>query len=331
MRSLTRQTAAGRLEARLREDIASGVLPPLSTLAGTPLLATRYEVSLVTAQKVLKKLSGEGLLIRRNGAPTIVAPRRNRIVGVLLPNMKRELTLAQSGAHYLSVSGILDECNKHDYHMIIINTRDKKVTHELLRELGVTGLIALYPHGNDELLQCVQTSAIPFVCVNLLDSKDIARYNCLNFDYVAAGRQVWEYFKKRSCKNPAFYLGTQPFREYQHRYWIFEGFKNAAATDGITVQVIDAVECGMIKAQIAPTIDSIFFGESSEMEEYCSLYGKDRELFGFFYPSTTGPSFVIDYPAIGRKALQSLAENSLPQIGKAELLPLKYVDAISMV
>ena len=56
MRSLTRQTAAGRLEARLREDIASGVLPPLSALAGTPLLAKRYEVSLVTAQKVLKKL-----------------------------------------------------------------------------------------------------------------------------------------------------------------------------------------------------------------------------------------------------------------------------------
>ena len=331
MAPLTRLTAAGRMEMRLREDIISGAVPALSTLAGTPVLAKRYGVSLVTAQKVLKKLADSGLLIRRNGAPTVVAPHRNRIVGVFLPNMKRELTLAQSGAHYLTVSGILDECNKHDYHMIIINTRDKKVSHELIRDLGVTGLIALYPHGNDELLQCVQSSKVPLVCVNLLDGRDIARHNCLNFDYVAAGKQVWEYFKKRFCKNPAFYLGSQPFREYQHRYWIFEGFKNAAAADGVTVQVIDAVGCGMANAGINREIDSIFFGESGEMEEYCSLFGKDRELFGFFYPSTIAPSFTIDYPAIGRKAVQCLAENSLPQIGKAELLPLKYMDAISMV
>ena len=331
MAPLTRLTAAGRMEMRLREDIVSGALPALSTLAGTPVLAKRYGVSLVTAQKVLKKLADAGLLIRRNGAPTIIAPCRNRIVGVLLPNMKRELTLAQSGGHYLTVSGILDECNKHDYHMIIINIRDKKLTHEMLCELGVTGLIALYPYGHEELLQCIQSSSVPTVCVNLLTQSDIARYNCLNFDYVSAGKQVWEYFKKRFCKNPAFYLGTQPFREHQHRYWIFEGFKNAAAADGVTVQVINAVECGIAQAQINPEIDSIFFGESGEMEEYCSLYGKDRELFGFFYPSTAGASFAIDYPAIGRKALQCLAENSLPQIGKAELLPLKYMDAISMV
>ena len=91
------------------------------------------------------------------------------------------------------------------------------------------------------------------------------------------------------------------------------------------------MERGAAKVQINPEIDSIFFGESGEMDEYCSRYGKDRELFGFFYPSTIGPSFTIDYPAIGRKAVQCLAENSLPQLGKAELLPLKYMDAISMV
>ena len=331
MTPLTRLTAAGRMELHLREDIISGVLPELSALAGTPVLAKRYGVSLVTAQKVLKKLAGDGVLIRRNGAPTIVAARRNKIVGVLLPNMKRELTLAQSGAHYLTVSGILDECNKHDYHMIIINTHDKKLTPELIRELGVSGLIALYPYGHDELLQTAQASAVPSICVNLLDRNDIKQYNCLNFDYATAGRMVWEYFKKRNCSNPAFYLGTQPFREHQHRYWIFEGFKNAAAADGVNVEVIDAVECGMAKAEIPEEIDSIFFGESRELDEYCSIYGKDREVFGFFYPSTAAPSFVIDYPEIGRKALLSLAENKLPQVGKAELLPLKYVDAINMV
>lgn len=331
MTPLTRLTAASRMELRLREDIGSGVLPALSTLAGTPILAKRYGVSLVTAQKVLKKLASEGLLIRRNGAPTIVAAHRNKIVGVVLPNMKRELTLAQSGAHYLTVSGILDECNKHDYHMIIINTHDKKLTPELIRELGVSGMIALYPYGHDELLQNIKSSAVPLICVNLLDRNGIMLHNCLNFDYVAAGRMVWEYFKKRNCSNPAFYLGTQPFREHQHRYWIFEGFKNAAAVDGVKVQVIDAVECGMAKAEISREIDSIFFGESHELDEYYSLYGKDRELFGFFYPSTAAPSFVIDYPAIGRKALLNLAENKLPQAGNAELLPLKYIDAISMV
>ena len=38
MAPLTRLTAAGRMEMRLREDIVSGALPALSTLAGTPVL-----------------------------------------------------------------------------------------------------------------------------------------------------------------------------------------------------------------------------------------------------------------------------------------------------
>ena len=331
MTPLARQTTAGRMEKRLREDITSGVLPAHCALASTPVLAKQYGVSLVTAQKVLKKLAEEGLLIRRNGAPTIVAAQHNKIVGVLLPNMQLELNLTQSSQHYLTVCGIMDECRQQNYHMTIINTKDKKLNPADLQSLGLSGLIALYPSGHEEMLNCIKQSKLPLLCVNLLNPASNKHFNCLNFDYVGAGEQVWEYFKKRNCKNPAFYLGHLPFRDHQHRYWLFDGYKNAAAADGVTVQVIDAVECGMKAAAIARKIDSILFGTSEELDEYCSIYGKDRALFGFFHPSTNAPVFTIDYVEMGKAALKILAENQLSPESNIKLIPLKYTDTINKI
>lgn len=67
-----------QLERILRDAIMDGSLSQSEPLPTERELAERYDISRITVRKALNDLQREGLLIRRRGAGTFVAPREER-------------------------------------------------------------------------------------------------------------------------------------------------------------------------------------------------------------------------------------------------------------
>jgi GntR family transcriptional regulator len=71
-----------QLERILREAILDGTLSQSEPLPTERELADRYNISRITVRKALNDLQREGLLTRRRGAGTFVAPAKNAALPV---------------------------------------------------------------------------------------------------------------------------------------------------------------------------------------------------------------------------------------------------------
>jgi GntR family transcriptional regulator len=67
-----------QLELALRQQIESGELAAGSALAGEHLLAEQFGVSRITVRRALDRLEEDGLLVRRRGSRTRIAPHVSR-------------------------------------------------------------------------------------------------------------------------------------------------------------------------------------------------------------------------------------------------------------
>jgi GntR family transcriptional regulator len=76
-----------QLELALRRRIESGELAPGSVLPGEHLLAERFGVSRITVRHALDRLEEDGLIVRRRGARTVIAPNP-----LLQPKVERNPT-----------------------------------------------------------------------------------------------------------------------------------------------------------------------------------------------------------------------------------------------
>ncbi len=333
----TSQANAGRdLEESLLRAINSGALKGGDTLESTPALAKRFGISLVTAQKTLKKLGDAGYLQRKNGAPTTVAMRSSRTIGLILPNMGNRFTLEASEFHYRTVSGILSACNEHGFNMNIVHTPHNAMDPRNLDSMGLHGLLVLYPRRqNCALLESLQASGLPLVCVNLLDEELREKYHCINFNYQGAGQRAWEYFRQRGRRRPVF-CARLPLLSDQHRLHLWNGFRQAAADDGVTARLLEIgdqahalsdsvlmpakrteIECFLKDA------DAVLFGETAEAELYRAWGHMVTDLVGFFAVSQYFPAFTLNCSQVGSSALEMLLQCGMTSTPGPQL---QYID-----
>ncbi len=329
-----RGSVGNAMEASLLRAINSGKLIGGAVLDSTPRLAERYGISLVTAQKVLRKLGNAGYLVRRNGAPTIVAQRPMQTVGLAMPHMGADFTLAASEMHYLTVSGALSICARHGLNMNIVHTMRTGTDPRRFDSLGLRGLLILYPCDDDrQLLETLEGIGLPMVCINLLNPAIAARYRTINFNYASAGAKAWKYFRGHGSGHPAFFAQT-PLSQDEHRAHLWAGFRDAAADDGVTAVLAGADVppsdgdssiplMRKNKARIERELgkfDAILFGETQEAELYRSWGHVDQKLCGFFVQSPYFPSFQLDYSGIGAAAMKMLLTgNTTPCLKYCEL------------
>ena len=314
-----RNYAGSEMEESLTRAIHSGELAAGAVLDSTGVLAKRYGVSIKTAQKVLQKLSREGYLIRRNGAPTEVAARPEGTIGIFMPHMGGRYTFEDSKVHYLTVGGILSGCNQNNMNMMVIQTGRKHFNMQELNRMNLSGILFVYPLEEDvELLAMLKNTGLPMVCINLLDSKLQNEYAHINFDYVAAGRRAWLHFRKCGTSRPAFY-SRLPLNSFEHRQYLYEGLCAAASEDGVRVKLVSSsngndekrdfsimtAQREAIEAELSDA-DAVLFGETWEAEAYRSWGHYDKCLCGFFTASSHIPYFTLDYEQIGINALSML-------------------------
>lgn len=82
-----------QLHLVLSQRIREGLYPPQSRFPSELDLAARYGVSRVTVRRALAMLEEEGLIIRRRGAGTSVAPRRAAASGPIVGEVENLITI----------------------------------------------------------------------------------------------------------------------------------------------------------------------------------------------------------------------------------------------
>jgi len=130
----------------MRERILSGLLPPHALLPTEMELAGQYQVSRITSKRALEELEREGLIVRRRGVGSTVAPLQEKqerqvagSIGIVFPH------LAMEGITFEYVRGAADFLEQHRCTLSIRRTGDRperEVLHELNQE-GPDGILYL--------------------------------------------------------------------------------------------------------------------------------------------------------------------------------------------
>ncbi len=155
----------------LRTKITSGVLQPNQALPTELELAELYKVSRITSKRAMEELEREGLIIRKRGVGSVVAPLVERsgqsaglLIAMVFPFKSAEgwvLEYVRGAADFLETR----RC------FLAIRCSGERPEHEVLRQLAhesVDGII-YYPDStieNEELLATMSYSGLPIVTID---------------------------------------------------------------------------------------------------------------------------------------------------------------------
>lgn len=152
----------------LRGAIAGGKFPPHAALPTERELAGRFGVSRITVRKALGRLEQEGLLLRRQGAGTFVAPEPGRI--------EKSLSRITSFSEDMRARGLQPSS-------AWIGKTAGTVTPEEALALSLSPGSRIYRLARiryaDGLPMALEHSAIPAVCVPDLDAIGASLYEAL--------------------------------------------------------------------------------------------------------------------------------------------------------
>ena len=239
------ESGRGRLRMRawFLERIRSGKLAAGTELAGTAVLARRFGLSLMSAQRTLSELAKEGYLERRPGRRTVVCGARRPVagdtVGVMLPQMGLPLTAQTSPNHFRFVQGILSALETEGWNMMVLGGMGEAPSAEALRARDLCGLICVQPLLRQlEWLESIRAGGLPVVVVNARPPELYAGFAQVARDYAGGGRLAYEEFRRRGCRRPAF--ATPTFVQWEKpQLQLLRGFALAAREDGVSVPVIE--------------------------------------------------------------------------------------------
>lgn len=80
-----------RIMEAIRSDIAQGLLPPGARVPSEHELVRRFGVARMTANRALKELAVEGLIVRTAGSGTFVADRKLEHSALVVPDIAQEI------------------------------------------------------------------------------------------------------------------------------------------------------------------------------------------------------------------------------------------------
>ena len=243
--------------------ISSGQLPPNTPLANTATLAKQFKISIMSAQRTLSELSQAGYLVRRPRRRTLTAdlkkprislPQHNHTIGVMLPTMGAALNMQESPGNFRYVQGIVSTADSKKMHVSILSGAGKQLQPNALLKMRLRGIICVLPKLTDlDYLQRVQEVGIPLVLANPRPPECYKLFSRAEYDYKTAGRQAFEFFQRKGCKNIAFLTGTKVHWQ-SHQYILLSGFASAAAEAGMETVVIELYHQNATQENIAASL-----------------------------------------------------------------------------
>ena len=167
-------TIHDQLVAHISQRISSGELTPETLLPSENRLAKDLKISRMTVRRVFETLGYAGLISRRHGKGTYVAPRVSRETG-LIGYIGQSLTEGTSSELFSHLSVALEERKSVKWHLLVCSA-ENSLERQLdfvatLMDHGVQGILftpAVFenPLKNRSTLVALEESGVPFVLVD---------------------------------------------------------------------------------------------------------------------------------------------------------------------
>ena len=186
-------TIHDQLVAHFTQRISSGELAPEALLPSENRLANDLKISRMTVRRAFETLGYAGLISRRHGKGTYVAPPVSRETG-LIGYIGQSLTAGVSSELFSHLSAALEERKSLGWHMLMCsaeNSLDRQLGYvATLMDRGVQGIIFTPavvedPLRNRSTVLALEESGIPFVLIE----REAAgtRADCVVADQYKAG------------------------------------------------------------------------------------------------------------------------------------------------
>lgn len=228
-------------------QIRSGRLQAGTALESTAVLAKRFGVALMTAQRTLQDLVKDGYILREPGKRTRVAQSpgtgramsRGDNIGVMLPQMGAPLTSQESPFHFAYVQGIVSGANRHRKHVTILSAAGEMIEPQELLRMGLYGIICVVPKSGDREYLCrVRDTGIPLVLITPRPCTDFSGFLGVERNYGDVGRQALNHFLSKGKRRMVFVTATCLFWE-SHQYMLMHGFAEAAMERDVRFSVLE--------------------------------------------------------------------------------------------
>jgi len=226
----------------------------------------RFNVSSITARRVLNELEDEGYIERKVGKGSIVIERELNDIGIIFYSFK------EPGSFFIHqvIEGIEEKSEKKGYHLHLYTTRKKSITetknslYHLLNKNKLKGLIILSPLPENDI-KFLKENKIPFVVIANYYPEIDCSY--VIYDYKGVTREICERLYKKGARKIGIVISKKgEYGAKRSGDLIYDGYREFLNRKDIKEEIVIETKDGVNINEILENIRKIDFMIIGDME-----------------------------------------------------------------
>jgi DNA-binding transcriptional regulator YhcF (GntR family) len=219
----------------------------------------RFNVSSITARRVLNELEDEGYIERKVGKGSIVIERELNDIGIIFYSFK------EPGSFFIHqvIEGIEEKAEKNNYHLHLYTTRKKSITetkntlYHLLNKNKFKGLIILSPLPENDI-KFLKENKIPFVVIaNYYPGIDCSY---VIYDYKGVTREICERLYKKGARKIGIVISEKgEYGAKRSGDLIYDGYREFLNRKDIKEEIVIETKDGVNINEILENIRKVDF------------------------------------------------------------------------
>jgi len=226
----------------------------------------RFNVSSITARRVLNELEDEGYIERKVGKGSIVIERELNDIGIIFYSFK------EPGSFFIHqvIEGIEEKSEKNNYHLHLYTTRKKSITetkntlYHLLNKNKLKGLIILSPLPENDI-KFLKENKIPFVVIANYYPEIDCSY--VIYDYKGVTRETCERLYKKGARKIGIVISKKgEYGAKRSGDLIYDGYEEFLNNKDIKEEIVIETKDGVNINEILENIRKVDFMIIGDME-----------------------------------------------------------------
>mgnify|MGYP000048599195 CR=1 FL=1 len=223
-----------KIKEILREEIEARKINILSERE----IIHRFNVSSITARRVLNELEDEGYIERKVGKGSIVREKRLNEIGVIFYNFKEPNSIFIQQV----IEGIEEKAEETGYHLHLYTTRKRSIIetknslYHLLNKNKLKGLIILSPLPENDI-KFLKENKIPFVVIaNYYPDIDCSY---VIYDYKGVTKKICESLYRKGVRKIGIVIGEKgEYGVKRSGDLIYDGYKEFLESKNINEEIV---------------------------------------------------------------------------------------------
>jgi len=287
-----------KIKEILKEKIEDGRINILSERE----IIHRFNVSSITARRVLNELEDEGYIERKVGKGSIVIEIELNEIGILFYSFKEPSPFFIQQV----IEGIEEKAEKNNYHLHLYTTRKKSITetknslYHLLNKNKLEGLIILSPLPENDI-KFLKENKIPFVVIANYYPEIDCSY--VIYDYKGITRKICERLYKKGIRKIGIVISKKgEYGAKRRGDLIYDGYreflKSKDIKEEIVIETKDRVNLKGILENIKK-VDFMIIGDMKVSDKIIEK-GINGNLVLYTYKEGYGRSVFFSFKEYGR-------------------------------